>query len=157
MEPGFNNPLLESRSFKETWGTRWNLPVNALLKRTIYIPLRKSGIFNQQFAAALTFFVSGLLHEYNFSMHNHRSSGYQLGEVTVFFLVMQLLIVGESWIWKQSPEWVQIAISRLPSVVISTFLTLMVSGLAERYFLRSWFESGMVEAIAQLVPHLSYK
>ena len=162
MEPGFCNPLLESRSFKETWGTRWNRPVNALLKRTIYIPARKSGFFDQRLSAVLTFFGSGLLHEYTFFIHNHLSlsspSGYRPGEVTIFFLLMGLLMVGESWVWYCCyPRWVQTAIDRLPSAVTASLLTFMVAGLAERYFLRSWFYSGFVEAVAQMLPHLSCK
>lgn len=38
FELGFSNPLLESRSLKEAWGERWNVPVHTLLKRTIYVP-----------------------------------------------------------------------------------------------------------------------
>ena len=159
MEPGFCNPLLESRSFKETWGTRWNKPVNELLKRTVYIPARKSGFFNQNQSAVLTFFASGLLHEYNFAMHNHRSlslpSGYQPGEVTVFFLFMGILMIGESWVWnKLYPRWLQSLISSLPSAVTATMLTFLVAALSERYFLRGWLQSGFVEAVAQMLPHL---
>lgn len=162
MEPAFCNPLLRSRSFKETWGTRWNRPVNALLKRTIYIPARKSGLFgnNQNRAAVLTFFASGLLHEYNFSIHNHPSislsSGYRPGEVTIFFLVMGLLMIGESWVWNRYfPRWLQTAIDdHLPSMMTASILTFMVAGLAERYFLRGWFLSGFVEAVAQMLPYL---
>jgi len=159
MEPGFCNPLLESRSFKETWGTRWNKPVNELLKRTVYIPACKSGFFNQNQSAVLTFFASGLLHEYNFAMHNHRSlslpSGYQPGEVTVFFLFMGILMIGESWVWnKLYPRWLQSLISSLPSAVTATMLTFLVAALSERYFLRGWLQSGFVEAVAQMLPHL---
>ena len=158
MEPGFCNPLLESRSFKETWGTRWNRPVNALLKRTIYIPARKSG-FNQKLSAFLTFLGSGLLHEYNFSIHNNRSisspSGYRHGEVTLFFMLMGGLMISESWIWNRClPRWLRSAIDRLPSAVTASMLTFMVAGLAERYFVRSWLQSGFVEAVAQMLPHL---
>jgi len=162
MEPGFCNPLLGSRSYKETWGVRWNRPVNALLKRTIYIPARKSGLFNQRVSAMLTFFGSGLLHEYNFAIINHRSllspSGYRLGEVTCFFLLMGILMVGESWIWNRCcPRRLQTAIDRLPSAATASILAFMVAGLAERYFLRGWFESGFVEAVAQMLPHMVCK
>ena len=42
-EPGFHNPLLQSRCFTDLWGVQWNLPVHLLLKRTVYIPARKQG------------------------------------------------------------------------------------------------------------------
>jgi hypothetical protein len=160
MEPAFCNPLLGSRSFKETWGTRWNRPVNALLKRTIYIPARKSGFCNQKLSTVLTFFASGLLHEYNFSIHNNYSlslpSGYRPGEVTIFFLLMGVLMIAESWVWNRCfPRWLQTAIDHLPSMVTASMLTFMVAGLAERYFLRSWFQSGFVDAVAQMLPYLN--
>jgi len=160
MEPAFCNPLLGSRSFKETWGTRWNRPVNALLKRTIYIPARKSGFCNQKLSAVLTFLASGILHEYNFAIHNNRSlslpSGYRPGEVTIFFLLMGILMIGESWVWSRCfPGWLQTAINHLPSVVTASMLTFMVAGLAERYFLRGWLQSGFVEAVAQMLPYLN--
>jgi len=159
MEPAFCNPLLESRSFKETWGTRWNRPVNVLLKRTVYVPALKSGFCNRNIAAVLTFFASGLLHEYNFSIHNHHSlsmsSGYRPGQVTVFFIFMGFLMVVESWVWNRIyPRWLQNLINHLPSPVTASMLTFMVAGLAERYFLRGWFQSGFVEAVSRMLPHL---
>ena len=160
MESGFCNPLLGSRSFKETWGSRWNRPVNALLKRSVYIPALKSGYFNREQSAILAFFASGLLHEYNFTIHNHRSlsspSGYRPGEVTVFFLLMGVLVILESWVWHRCfPRWLQTVINWLPSAVIATMLTFIVAGLAERYFVRAWIQSGFVEGLAQIVPYLS--
>lgn len=153
-EPGFCNPLLESRSFKETWGTRWNRPVNALLKRTVYVPARKSGYCNQKVAAIMTFLASGLLHEYNFLTHNDRS-GYRPGEITIFFLFMGTLMVVESLVWdRYFPRWLQIAIERLPSAVTASILTLMVSGIAEHCFLQPWIRSGFVDATAQLMLYL---
>ncbi len=159
MEQAFCNPLLESRSFKETWGSRWNRPVNALLKRTVYVPAIKSGLCNRNIAAVLTFFASGLLHEYNFSIHNNRSlsspSGYRQGEVTIFFIFMGILMVGESWVWNRIfPRWLQTVIDHLPSSITASMLTFMVAGLAEQYFLRGWFQSGFVEAVAHMLPYL---
>lgn len=162
MEPGFCNPLLGSRSFKETWGIRWNRPVNLLLKRTIYIPARKSA--GLQISRILVFLASGLLHEYNFSIHNNNHSlslpssiggGYRPGEVTLFFLFMGILMIGESWMWNRCfPKRLQTVIDQLPSIATASILTFMVAGLAERYFLRGWFQSGFVEAVAQMMPYL---
>lgn len=153
MEPAFCNPLLGSRSFKETWGTRWNRPVNLLLKRTVYIPALKSGFCNKVMATVLTFLASGLLHEYNFSIHNHRS--YRPGEVTAFFILMGLVMVVESMVWNRCfPKWLQTRINRLPSAATASMLTMMAAGLAERYFLRSWLESGFVPAVAQMLPRM---
>mmetsp|Transcript_2540 Transcript_2540/g.3887 ORF Transcript_2540/g.3887 Transcript_2540/m.3887 type:complete len:243 (-) Transcript_2540:192-920(-) len=155
-EPGFQNPLLQSRSFKEAWGVRWNAPVQILLKRTVYVPARKCGL-GRGAAAILTFLTSGLLHEYNFSIHNRRS--YEPGKATVFFMLMGLVMLSENWVWKRLvPRCLQrVATGYLPTAVVSVFLTLVVSGLFEHYFIQSWIESGFLDAAGEMFPHLSCK
>ena len=155
MELGFCHPLSKSRSYKECWGSRWNKPVNELLKRTIYIPSRKNG-YNQSISAVFTFLGSGLLHEYNFSIHNNNN--YHPGEVTVFFLLMGLIMIGESWVWNRCvPQWIQTVINSLPSVVIASGIAFAVAGLSERYFLRGWILSGFIDMVTQMIPHLTCK
>jgi hypothetical protein len=155
MELGFCHPLSKSRSFKKCWGSRWNKPVNELLKRTIYIPSRKNG-FNKSISVVFTFFGSGLLHEYNFSIHNNNN--YHPGEVTIFFLFMGLLMIGESWVWNRCiPRWIQTVINSLPSIVVASGLTFVAAGLSERYFLRGWIVSGFIDMVAEMIPHMSCK
>jgi hypothetical protein len=151
-EPGFLNPLLESRSLKEAWGYRWDLPVQVLLKRTVYIPARKQG-FGRSTSAIFTFFASGLLHEYNFSIHNRLA--YEPGRATVFFVLMGLLMLGESMVWNQLPRQLQQAINKLPSVAISFLVTFLVAGTFERFFFQSWVDSGFVAAAAAMLPHMN--
>ena len=153
-EPAFENPLLQSRCFAETWGDRWNLPVQLLLKRTIYIPARKNGI-GRSLSAILTFFVSGLLHEYNFSIHNRQA--YEPVRATVFFVLMGLLMMGEHWVWENiiPLRLKQIAAGYIPSVVISMALTLSVSGIFDQFFIQSWLKSGFLDAAGEMLPHLS--
>ena len=79
----FDNPLVESRSYRECWGTRWNKPVQTLLKRTVYIPARKVGQ-SAKVASLLVFAASGAMHEYTFSIHNYRS--YAPGHAMLFFM-----------------------------------------------------------------------
>ena len=69
VDPPFRNPLLASRSLRETWGSRWNTPVHVLLKRAVYVPARHRGA-SPIVASVATFIASGLLHEYNFGVHN---------------------------------------------------------------------------------------
>ena len=155
MEPAFQNPLLESRSFQEVWGTRWNLPVQVLLQRTSYIPLRKNG-YNRSVAALATFVVSGLLHEYNFYTHNFVAYR-QPGVATCFFVLMGLLMLAEKWFWNRFvPQSLQKAIETyVPSFVIA-FGDMMVSAIpVERYFMKSWLEAGFVEAVASIIPHIT--
>mmetsp|Transcript_33975 Transcript_33975/g.71459 ORF Transcript_33975/g.71459 Transcript_33975/m.71459 type:complete len:391 (-) Transcript_33975:502-1674(-) len=153
-EPAFENPLLQSRCFAEAWGARWNLPVQLLLKRTIYVPARKNGL-GRSLSAILTFFASGLLHEYNFSIHNRQA--YEPVKATVFFVLMGLLMMGEKWAWENLvPLRVrQIAAGYIPSVVIATALTFSVSGIFNRFFIKSWLESGFLDAAREMLPHLS--
>ena len=150
---GFDNPLLESRSFKEAWGLRWNLPVQKLLQRTAYVPLRRHG-YAREIAAIATFCVSGLLHEYNFFIHNHYA--YQAGKATLFFVVMGTIVLAEKWAWDHLvPAALQQKINRLPSVVIAVPLTLTAAIPFEWYFIQSWLDAGFVDCISKMFPHLS--
>lgn len=155
-EPGFQNPLLESKCFAEAWGIRWDLPVQILLKRAVYIPARKQG-FNRSMSAILTFFVSGLLHEYTFFIHNWQA--YEPFKATIFFVLMGLAMIIERPMWDMViPKRVQKAIDgTLPSSITSTVLTLLVSGLFENYFIGSWIKAGWLDAVREMLPHLSCK
>jgi hypothetical protein len=153
-QEGFRNPLLESRSIREAWSARWNLPVHIFLKRSVYIPARKAG-YGRAMASVVTFFASGLLHEYNFSIHN--ASAYEPGKATLFFVAMGCVVLVEDW-WLSKvcapymPSW----ISRVPSPLISSFLVLIVAaGPVEPLFVKSWLEAGVVEAVSELLPHVT--
>jgi hypothetical protein len=152
FEVGFRNPLLASRTLREAWGSRWDLPVHVFLKRSVYVPARKVG-WGKGSAALLTFFASGLLHEYNFSIHN--AVAYAPGEATIFFILMGFVMLGEDWVWRICPFPVRRFCEAMPSPVISMIWTLIAAGPFERLFLRSWIDAGMVEAIAELLPHFT--
>ena len=150
--PGFLNPLLRSRSLKENWGVRWNRPVQVLLKRTAYIPCRKQG-FGPETSAAITFFVSGLLHEYNFWCHNRVA--YEPGKAMTFFVGMGFLMFLETFAYNQLPTNVQKMVAKTPTIIIAIMISLFVSWPFEHYFIRSWLDSGMMEAAAELLPHVN--
>lgn len=149
---GFDNPLLASRTFAETWGVRWNLPVQILLKRTIYAPARRSLGIAKELSIVLTFLGSGLLHEYNFWIHNYR--GYQPGRATVFFVGMSFIMMLDATIRSQIPASWQSITDRIPSVVISAALTFSVSGIFSSFFMQSWLNAGFFESSLELFPHL---
>jgi len=65
FEDGFRNPLLESRSLRDCWGFCWDLPIQVMLKRSMYIPIRKAS-GGQEIATVIIFGASGSLHEYTF-------------------------------------------------------------------------------------------
>jgi len=151
-EPPFRNPLLASRSVREAWGERWNVPVHTLLKRAIYIPARRRGVPVLP-AALLTFFCSGLLHEYNFSVHD--AGFYAPGHATVFFMLMggvmlleELLVRSVSW-----PPGARRVWAALPSPLISAAIQLCVLPVFSSLFMRSWLDAGVLTALQQLVPH----
>jgi len=58
-----DSPISQSSSPSDFWGNRWDRPVASGLKRGAFVPLRKIGC-NRHVAAALTFMISGLIHEY---------------------------------------------------------------------------------------------
>lgn len=153
FQSGFHNPLLQSRSLKDAWGIRWNKPTQQLLQRTSYIPLRRQG-FGRIVAAMCTFVTSGLLHEYNFGVHNH--SGYQPGLATVFFVIMGAIMLAEQWVWDRLvPMSVKDIINRqVPSFLVSITLTLIAAVPFEHYFITSWLDAGAVACAAQLFPHV---
>merc|ERR1712008_515657 len=92
LETGFFKPLLQSRSLQECWGQKWNLAVQTLLKRNVYVPCRKVGM-GRGWSTVFTFLASGLLHEYTFSTHN--AAAYRMGEATIFFIMMGVFVVIE--------------------------------------------------------------
>ena len=149
-QPGFRNPLFESRSLREAWGTRWNLPVHTLLKRSVYIPARKAG-FGRAAASIAAFVVSGLLHEYTFAIHN--AEFYEPGKATLFFILMGCVVLAEDWIHTSCsfliPSWTK----HVPSPLICMFLVLCVAaGPIEPLFIKSWVEAGAIEAVTELLP-----
>ena len=62
-ETVMENPLMQSKSLTELWSKKWNKLVEGVLKRGVYVPMRKLGL--SKFPASLgTFLVSGLFHEW---------------------------------------------------------------------------------------------
>ncbi|CAJ1930813.1 unnamed protein product [Cylindrotheca closterium] len=149
VEPGFFNPLLTSRSLRECWAQKWNLSVQSLLKRNVYIPCRKAGV-RRELSTVLTFLASGLLHEYTFSIHN--TASYRIGEATIFFTMMGILVLVEGAIAKIMPINLQELAEQVPSVVISSIMVLLVAA-AVPLFIRSWLESGVIDATSEIFPH----
>ena len=161
LEPGFDNPLLQSRSLTQAWGTRWNKPVQLLLQRSAYTPLRRQALsssWSRPAAVLATFAASGLLHEYNFYVHNG-GQHYQAGRATLFFLLMGMLMLGQEAIVQRllPPNSIlqQRVVSNIPTAVISIALTLLAAWPFEKYFIQSWKDAGLVQVIAQLLPTIT--
>ena len=151
-QDGFRNPLLQSRSLREAWSLRWNIPIHIFLKR-IYITIRKAG-YSRSIASIVVFFVSGLLHEYNFSIHN--TAAYEPGKAIIFFTFMGLVVLIEDWIHQVMPASIASWTLRVPSPIISTMLVLIVAAApVEPLFIKSWIEAGAVDAVKELLPHMT--
>jgi hypothetical protein len=142
--PVFDNPLVKSRSYRECWGTRWNKPIQTLLKRTVYIPARKVG-YSATVASLLVFAASGILHEYMFFVHNYRS--YAPGHAMLFFMYVVVLMLVEERYLDRFKDGV-------PTIIVSLVLQLPVLPLFSWLFIKSYFESGMLKGVSELVPYL---
>ena len=99
---------------------------------------------------APTFLGSGLLHEYNFSIHNARA--YEPGHALAFFAFMWALGVAEQAMVQRSGELGRRLAQRLPSPLIALGVQLAVLPAFEWLFVRSWLGAGMPDALAELVP-----
>ncbi|KAL7573128.1 hypothetical protein ACA910_018799 [Epithemia clementina (nom. ined.)] len=154
FEAGFDNPLVASRSLREAWGLRWNKSVGTLLKRTVYIPARHHHGWNAVAATLATFLASGLLHEYNFSIHNHTVSSDYYGKVTIFFVLMGFLMMAEQVVYTKfvPPSWKSWMQQNVPTVLISLVWCLLASSPLEQFFMPSWLEAGWVKALMELFP-----
>ena len=142
--PVFDNPLVKSRSYRECWGSRWNKPVQTLLKRTVYIPARKVGQ-SATVASLLVFVASGILHEYNFFVHNYRS--YAPGHAILFFMYLVVLMLVEERYLHRFKDGI-------PTIIISLLLQLPVLPLFSWLFVSSWLESGMLKGVSEMVPYM---
>ncbi|KAL6654876.1 hypothetical protein ACP70R_008341 [Stipagrostis hirtigluma subsp. patula] len=81
VKPQFVDPHL-STSLTDFWGRRWNLVVSAVLRASVYDPLRRRA--GKEAGIMATFLVSGLMHEvvvYCFTLRP------PTGELAAFFLL----------------------------------------------------------------------
>ena len=153
-EPPFANPLLQSRSYREAWGERWNRPVHLFLKRSVYKPLRRTGV-SPLGATILTFIASGLLHEYNFYCHNYKA--YQFGRAMIFFCAMGILMIleegGNGPNAAVFPSCLQRWVAAIPTPICAILLQSVVVPIFVPLFFQSWVDSGMLASFGDLVPH----
>ena len=144
LHDGFRHPLWHSRTFREAWGARWNDAVQRLLQRTVYVPLRRT--WSRPAAVVATFAASGLLHEYNFLVHN--TTAYRPGIPLLFFTCMGCIVVAEG----SSKAWLERQTRWLPTPLLATLLTLVVAVPVKLYFMRSWFDAGFLDTLTELFP-----
>uniref|UniRef100_A0ACD5YBG9 Uncharacterized protein n=1 Tax=Avena sativa TaxID=4498 RepID=A0ACD5YBG9_AVESA len=92
IEPQFDRPYLAS-SLRDFWGRRWNLMISAILRPSVYDPVRAAA---GSIAGVLaSFLVSGLMHE---AMVFYISLCWTpTGEMTAFFVLHGICCVAEGW------------------------------------------------------------
>lgn len=91
MEPQFDRPYL-SASLRDFWGRRWNLMVSAILRPSVYDPVRARA--GKAAGVVATFLISGLMHE---AMVYYMTLRLPTGEMTAFFLLHGVCCVAEEW------------------------------------------------------------
>ncbi|KAL6841608.1 hypothetical protein ACP4OV_028547 [Aristida adscensionis] len=89
VKPHFDRPYL-STSVQDFWGRRWNLVVSAVLRRSVYDPLRRR--VRKEAAIMATFLVSGLMHE---ALALYVTPLPPTGELAAFFLLQGACRVAE--------------------------------------------------------------
>ncbi|KAI8911788.1 hypothetical protein EDD86DRAFT_203279 [Gorgonomyces haynaldii] len=105
---GMRNPYL-SRSVGDFWSNRWNTIVQLELRRGIFDPFaslfKKRSVWSMLIPAVLTFFVSGLLHEWGIAVMFQKEPGHcellHCGwSMTWFFVASGLLMMVERAIFE---------------------------------------------------------
>jgi len=144
----FLNPILRSCSPKELWGKRWNLQVNALLRRTAFKPLAR--FIGPAAAAIATFGVSAIFHEYQFALTF--GPAYKVGRVSRFFGSMAGLCLVQTVCERVGA--LRSAARALPETLQAV---LNVSGLAPfaHLFMLIWVDHGMFATVARMVPTMN--
>lgn len=78
------------------------------------------------------------------------------GRASAFFVAMGLLMLIEDaltgWLRPRCPTRVRALIARVPSPLIALGLRMLVLPAFEPLFVRSWLDSGMVDAVGELLP-----
>ncbi|XP_074567551.1 putative long-chain-alcohol O-fatty-acyltransferase 4 [Curcuma longa] len=89
LEPQFDAPYL-STSLTDFWGRRWNIMVSAILRPSVYLPVRNR--CGRPAGVLATFLVSGLMHEFMFW---YMTLAPPTGEATAFFEIHAVCVVAE--------------------------------------------------------------
>jgi D-alanyl-lipoteichoic acid acyltransferase DltB (MBOAT superfamily) len=121
LEPQFDRPYLAS-SLRDFWGRRWNLMVSAILRPSVYDPVRARA--GKAAATLATFLVSGMMHEV---MIYYLILRPPTGEMTAFFLLHGACCVAEELCARRcaAKGWQQ-----LPRPVATLFVVVLVTGTA---------------------------
>ncbi|KAF6998859.1 LOW QUALITY PROTEIN: hypothetical protein CFC21_014945 [Triticum aestivum] len=118
-EPQFDRPYLAS-SLRDFWGRRWNLMVSAILRPSVYDPVRARA--GSPAGVLATFLVSGLMHE---GMVYYLSLRRPDGGMTAFFLLHGACCVAEGWCARR---WAARGWPSPPRAVATVLVVVFVAG-----------------------------
>jgi Membrane bound O-acyl transferase family len=148
----FHNPLLTSRTPTEFWGTKWNLMIHRILKHGVYLPVRKVCPV-RWVAVTATFVMSGLLHEYCWSLIFYRPA--TAGEdcptcytpiplkLTLFFLWCGVVMLLE----RPVKPYLTFA-KALPTPLVATIQLVLLALPISHWFTGDWAVGGMFSDFA---------
>jgi hypothetical protein len=137
MEPQVDRPYLAS-SLRDFWGRRWNLMVPAILRPSVYGPVRAR--FGVAAGVLASFLVSGLMHELMFYYIMWQPPS---GDVTVFFVLHGVCTGAEAW-WGRHAGWWR------PPRVLAVPLTLaFVGGTGLWLFFPAMIRGGLDALVLQ--------
>uniref|UniRef100_A0ACD5ZNG6 Uncharacterized protein n=1 Tax=Avena sativa TaxID=4498 RepID=A0ACD5ZNG6_AVESA len=137
MEPQVDRPYLAS-SLRDFWGRRWNLMVPAILRPSVYGPVRAR--FGDAAGVLASFLVSGLMHELIFYYLMWMPPS---GDVTAFFVLHGVSAGAEAW-WVRHAGW-----WRPPRAVAVPLTLAFVGGTGFWLFFPAMIRGGMDELVLQ--------
>lgn len=146
-----DRPLTASTSVSEFWGQRWNRIMAGGLRRGIFQPARKVGC-PRPVAALMTFFASGLFHEYILLLIASRGAGMPMGGdsnqktyipnfgyQTAFFAWNGVVLVAESMLIKHPAiVWIR---THFPKPMLTALVLLSVLPMGH-LFIDEYVEAG---------------
>ncbi|GJN20984.1 hypothetical protein PR202_gb08429 [Eleusine coracana subsp. coracana] len=140
MEPQFDRPYL-SASLQDFWGRRWNLMASAVLRASVYGPVRaRTG--SAAAAVLATFLASGIMHEVVVYYVTFRPP---TGRVTLFFALHGASLCAEKW-WCARRG---VSVRLLPRAVATPLVLAYVAGTAFWLFFPPLFGDGMDDRYIQ--------
>ncbi|VVB17395.1 unnamed protein product [Arabis nemorensis] len=146
LEPQSDEPYLAT-SLQDFWSRRWNLMVPAILRPSVYVPVRQiterkmnsdQALFLGVFAS---FLISGAVHELVFF---YITRELPTGEVTWFFLLHGVCMAVEVAVKKRTFVW-RWRMSPMVSRLLTVGFVLVTSGWL---FFPPLVRSGMIERLA---------
>jgi len=134
-----NYPLL-SVSVKEIWSKRYNHFVRGILHQNIFKPLIENG-YSKQFAAFMTFFMSGVLHVYI----SWKQLGNGLIYTLCFFVLHGIICIAEMFVYGKKIKRRKLSNSEVVwRILITNFIFAFTLPLYVGLYVREYPEYGTI-------------